>query len=325
MINVKKNARIVFSSIFFLAAAAALFFVLIWRESRKECDFEPEYAFVTMDTWCSAVLKGEEEACRSGYKRIEEVFRRVEQAADIFDADSELSRINSGTTAGARFELSPELAGLFRAAQQAYYATEGIFDPSVLPLLELYKRGHFTEAERAAAAALTGWEEAAVLDNDTLLILKDGVKFDFGGIAKGYALDLAAAECGKTAGIRSGIINAGGNITVIGVMETEVAFADPDMPESNGGRFLLSGGRACASSGDYRRGQHIIDISKGEPAFTVHGVTVIAPTATEADFWSTTLFIKPDFKLPDHITGIIPDGSGGFRTINTGEEVLLRK
>lgn len=315
----KNKVRIQISLGFFVLSTI-IWGVTMYIRNEREADFE--YGFQAMDTWCTVWLYGAEDGCRRGVREVERIFREVEDAADIFVPDSELSQINRGAEEGEVFEVSQELADLFLISGRACDETGGVFDPSVLPLLEVYRNKDATAEEIAAAGELVGFHEAVKITGSRIEILKSGVKFDFGGVAKGYALDRAMEACGKIAGVAGGVINAGGNIGVFGNVEAvEVAFADPDAPDDDGGTFKLAPGYACASSGDYRRGKHIIDPEKGTAASVLHGVTVIARRGAEADYWSTALFIRPEMELPADICGILPDGSGGFTWRNgTGTE-----
>ena len=306
----KKNLRIWISLVFFVAATIWCGINIIIRNA-KNGNFE--YGFQTMDTWCTVSLMGDKESCRRGVKIAEEAFREVERVANIFAENSELALINKNTRAGDIFEPSAVLLELFSLSGCGSQATGGKFDPTILPLLEVYRQKSFSQDDIKKAESLVGFNEAVAINDNKLLILKSGVKFDFGGIAKGYAVDRAMAACSQATGIKGGIINAGGNIGIFGDMgSVEVAFADPDAPESDGGTFDLASGMACASSGDYRRGKHIIDPATGKAACAVHGVTVIAPSGAEADLWSTALFADPTLELPENIYAIIPDGQGGF-------------
>ena len=117
---------------------------------------------------------------------------------------------------------------------------------------------------------------------------------DLGGIAKGFAVDLAAAkvELERRAG-NSGdvdiLMDLGGNLKVVsGVWRTGIRNPSGDMPS-----IVLTNGMACATSGEYERGKHIYDARTGNAVSNnLVSVTVVHPhSAMIADGLSTTLFI----------------------------------
>ena len=117
---------------------------------------------------------------------------------------------------------------------------------------------------------------------------------DLGGIAKGFAVDLAAERLGGQA-VADGtaiLLDLGGNLKVVaGEWKTGIR-----NPFGSGGvvqTLTLTNGMACATSGEYERGKHIRDGRTGVPVTNdVASVTVVHPTsAMIADGLSTTLFI----------------------------------
>ena len=274
------------------------------------------YSFPAMSTMCAVELRCENSSAAEKARRaIQENFRIISACADIFDPDSETARINASGHAGAVFELSEPLVRLFQISRRAWEYSGGVFDPSLGPVLEARRRPEATEDEMRRAAEATGFDRVASLDGNHLTLLADGVKFDFGGVAKGLAVDMAAEACADIGGVRGGIINLGGNIRLLpGSEPAEIAFVDPDAPGENGGSFLLRGGEACASSGSYRRGGHIVDPRSGAAPEHVAGVTVKAGSAAEADWLSTALFIDAGLRPPPGCGFIIPTADGKFTT-----------
>lgn len=117
------------------------------------------------------------------------------------------------------------------------------------------------------------------------------VAIDFGGIAKGWALDRAAGYLRKNQ-VYHALINIGGNILALGSKGKDawtVGLQDPRAPEAMA-RFRLNDGEAIGTSGDYqryfilnnKRYSHLIDPRSGTPAQNVMAATVIAPPSLEA-------------------------------------------
>lgn len=117
---------------------------------------------------------------------------------------------------------------------------------------------------------------------------------DLGGIAKGFAVDLAAAKValgrqGGDSGTSDILLDLGGNLKVVsGVWRTGIRNPSGDMPE-----IVLTNGMACATSGEYERGKHIYDGRTGKVVSNnLVSVTVVHPrSAMIADGLSTTLFV----------------------------------
>ncbi|MFH1542034.1 MAG: FAD:protein FMN transferase [bacterium] len=124
---------------------------------------------------------------------------------------------------------------------------------------------------------------------------------DLGGIAKGFAVDKVRALLLKR-GAKSAIIDMRSSIGVIGSDEFEIGVQHPRQPEKLLGTVTLTDGQSLSTSGDYERGKHILDPRTGRPADLCQSVTVIGPSAAEADALSTAIFVlgpKAGLKLAD--------------------------
>ncbi|MDQ6963714.1 MAG: FAD:protein FMN transferase [Mariprofundales bacterium] len=126
-------------------------------------------------------------------------------------------------------------------------------------------------------------------------------QLDFGGIAKGYAIDRGIATL-KAHNIRNAIINAGGDMRIIGShgdRAWRIGIRHPRRAEQVIATLRLAGDISVVTSGDYerfiirdgRRYHHILDPATGEPARGTMSSSVVAKSATLADGWSTALFV----------------------------------
>ena len=129
---------------------------------------------------------------------------------------------------------------------------------------------------------------------------------DLGGIAKGFAVDLAATRLlHDHAPGQALLIDLGGNLKVVSG-EWRTGIRDPFGSGGVVQTITLTNGMACATSGEYERGKHIRDGRTGIPVTNaVASVTVVHPTsAMLADGLSTTLFVlgreKGDSFMKDH-------------------------
>ncbi len=292
-----------------LAAVVVLLFVVV--RGRREPGLPAlQLVFPAMGTVAELTLYGDPELCERAGRAVREEFERVEQHFSRFRPDSELSRLNA-EAAARPFVCSEELWQLLTVAREAARVSEGAFDISATPLTELWgfsrRRAQPrlpTAEELAAARARVGLEQVEFdEENRTVRFRTPGMAFDFGGFAKGYAVDRAAEVCLRL-GVRRGLINLGGNLRALpepppGRAAYRIAIRDPERPGGVlPGRELLDS--AAATSGDYERFVeidgvrygHIMDPAAGRPASGGVAVTVFAPRALEADLWSTILYLK---------------------------------
>lgn len=243
---------------------------------------------------------------RVAQRAAEQAFRemtRVDSVFSLWKERSEISQINR-LLPGKPFLVSHMMLELICCSNQAYRDSDGAFDPTILPLAMLWKNAIQNEAIPSADEILqfkksVGWKNI-VLKRDELSFRKDGMGFDFGGIAKGYAVDRAVSVL-RRYGIRcfivaiSGDMYAGGSRLgrpwVIGirhprnegdVIESLVLRDQAVSTSADTEQFVIKGGR---------RFHHLIDPRSGWPAQGVASVTVVASRSVIADAYSTAFFI----------------------------------
>lgn len=149
-------------------------------------------------------------------------------------------------------------------------------------------------------------------------------KLDFGGIAKGYAIDRGIAVL-QAHGIKSAILDAGGDLRAIGSHNGKpwrIGIRHPRDKNKTIGWFEVHGDISIVTSGDYerfyiyhgRRYHHIMNPATGMPAMKTMSATVIASNATLADGWSTALFVAGSDGLKKiqnkGMQAVLMDGSG---------------
>jgi len=255
---------------------------------------------------------------------------RVDALLSSHNPRSEIARLNASGAAEA-VAVSDEVFALLARADTIRTATAGAFDVTVGPLVELWQFDHGgrvpEEDELASALASVGGTRLE-LDGKagTVRFLAEGMRIDLGAIGKGYAVDRAAAILGS-AGIESAIIDAGGDIRLLGSRPGKdfwrIAVRHPREPS----RFLLGldlAETAVVTSGDYERffmvGEtryhHILDPRTGHPARQCSSVTVVAPDTAGADAYATAAFVLGPEEglrylrsLPG-VEGIIVDAKG---------------
>ena len=241
---------------------------------------------------------------------VQDALEEVDAALSTYRPDSDVSRFNSSTSTDWIAVPAP-LAELVAESLRIGTLTGGAFDVTVAPLVTLWGFGRGTprevpprDADIAAAQALTGQRHLQVsLDPPALRKALPGLTLDLDAIAPGYAADLVAARL-EAAGIGRYMVEIGGEVRVHGRNREGARWRiGIERPEERGrsvGRVLHLEAMAVSTSGDYRdffesggiRYSHTLDPQSGRPV--THGlasVTVLRPTATEADGLATALSV----------------------------------
>ena len=222
-----------------------------------------------------------------------------------FIPESLISQINA--KAGREWiDIDSETEHLLSLCQEAFVFTRGVFEPTALPLIELWNWKSQspvipTDAAIDVAKSKIGWSR--VQRSPGKIFLPEGMSLDLGGIGKEYAVD-KVAELASQHGIHDILIDFGRDILALGVPPHgapawHIGLDDPNQP----GKCwvgLRAKDVAIATSGDYirrfevngRRYGHIIDIRTGYPvANGLIAVSIIAPRCTVAGMLATTVFI----------------------------------
>jgi thiamine biosynthesis lipoprotein len=219
---------------------------------------------------------------------------------------------------------------LFRKAYSFYKASDGVFDITIAPLSRLW--GFLDGDHRVPESGLIkktlgliGMDK--VRDQKTVLDLPEGMLLDWGGIAKGYGIDLAAQAL-KESGITKGFINAGGDLYCWGKNPSGTSWKiGIQHPRKEGFIGVLEiHDLGAATAGDYQRFfiedgiryHHIFNPKTGYPALGKQSVTVVGPETILCDALSTALFVSlyPETileKYPDY--GAVIVDSGGTLSI----------
>ncbi|MEZ5420353.1 MAG: FAD:protein FMN transferase [Vicinamibacterales bacterium] len=259
-----------------------------------------------MGTSMTMEVSGADAATRGD--AIEEAFAaiaEVDRLMSNYRADSELARVNR-EAAAAPIPVSAPLFSVLSAAREVSRRSGGAFDITVGPLMKLWgffrKQPHVpTAGELDAVRPLVG-DGQLILDDDarTVRFARPGVELDLGGIAKGFAVELAGGVL-RRRGL-SGYVDAGGNQyfvgSPVGKTEWQVGIEDPVIRGALLGRLSLAGG-AVSTSGGYhnyfeaggRRYGHILDPRTLQPSNRSLSVTIVARDATIADALSKPVFL----------------------------------
>lgn len=271
-------------------------------------------------------------------KEIFDELTALHATINVFDASSELSKLNA-TAHAHPFACSPRLWDILLQAEQAWQLSDHLFDATVGPLLKLWgfraKQGHFPqEQEIADAKRLVGFDQLLLnREQRTVQFPRQGMSLDFGGIAKGYALQLAITIAQRH-GLQAFVIDLGGNIYCSKVHvppldNYHIGIRNPRQHDETVATVILSG-QCIATSGNYERFRtiagkrigHIMDPRTGCPSAppqAYEGVTVITNDPTLSDVFSTTAFVGGP-EIASRLAAKIPGTSFVFVSFDAQEQ-----
>ena len=229
--------------------------------------------------------------------------RRLDSLLSIGNDSSDISRLNREKTA----VLSPDAASLLGSALDLARDTQGVFDPTVYPLVKLWgfydKDYHVpSRQELSQALDLVDYQEVS-LGEDGQASLGPGQQIDLGGIGKGFTSQ-RVTELLRDAGITSAMVSLGGNIQCLGAKPDgspwNIGIRDPFGEDVYAAVRVTD--KAVITSGGYERYfkdpdtgniyRHILDPRTGFPAEKgLSSVTVITSDGTLGDGLSTALYI----------------------------------
>jgi thiamine biosynthesis lipoprotein len=257
-----------------------------------------------MGTAISVELWSDDRAAgASAIDAVMDEMHRIDAAMSPHKPDSELSRINRDAFAGP-VSLSAEMAGLLARANEFSELSGGAFDITYAAVGHLYdyrQRIRPSEETLARARDAVGWRHLQVdAAARTVRFMREGMRIDLGGFAKGHAVDNAAAILHRR-DIRHANVSAGGDSRVIGDRRGRpwtIGIRDPRRAGEMVAVLPLED-VSISTSGDYERYfdadgvrfHHLIDPSTGRSPSSVHSVTVLAEDGLTTEALSKTVFV----------------------------------
>jgi len=234
-------------------------------------------------------------------------FRRIEELDSIlsdYRVSSDLRRLCDRAGTGP-VRVHRDLFRLLSLAQEISEKTNGAFDVTVGPLVQLWRQARCSgklpdAADIRSARALVGWRNVVVRKADGTVELKlPGMRLDLGGIAKGYACQEALKVLHRR-GLHMGMVEIGGDLALGHAPPNKKGWA-VEIPFAPRPKDRLRHLRdTCVStSGDTQqfveiggvRYSHIVDPSTGVGLTNRLGVTVIAREGWLADALSTAICV----------------------------------
>ena len=244
-----------------------------------------------------------------------DIVRRIEELEKIFShwrADSELYQFNAALTT-TPISIHPELLELLRHAEWMYKQTDGAFDPTIAPVVNLWGFGPVGKTRSTIPSAdqiqqaltLTGLDKLEILSKGMVRKRVPTLQLDFSASAKGEIIDQVCKLLDRW-GFKNYLVEIGGEIRAEGRGRKGngwiVGLEDGDALNANGMVSVPLRNYAVATSGSYRltkpnpdsnrSATHLIDPRTGRPVeHDLIAVNAFAPTARDADAWATALMI----------------------------------
>ncbi len=274
-----------------------------------------------------------------------EELRRADDLMSSSRTESVVSRINREGSSG-KVSVGEEVFQLLQDSVNISRASNGAFDITILPVVDLWRfdqGGVLPEITKIAQELANVGYEKLILDDYATSVgfATEGMGLDLGAIAKGWAVDRAMERI-VAHGVRNAIVDAGGDLRIIGARPGKdfwrIGVQHPREPGSLLVTFELRN-TAIVTSGDYERFfmtggvryHHILDPATGQPARGSQSVTVLAPTATEADACATAAFVLgPEkglafLRTRPGVRGFIVSADGALHWSDDALERMVRR
>lgn len=278
------------------------------------CNSEPMEPVQTeefgMGTIISQRVYGDDAQAAS--EQVSAMLGELEELWTINSPGGDINRLNDNAGQGY-IEVDPRTIDILIQARQISELCDGAaFDITVAPLVQAWGIG--TDHPQVVAdnlvqqlVTLVNYQEVQIdVTTNSARLTRPGQMIDLGGIAKGYAGDVAI-DIYKQNGISSAFINLGGNVAVLGSKPDgspwRVGIQNPRGAEGDIVGVVEVTDQAVVSSGDYqrffisegRRYSHILDPRTGYPADSgLMSVTIVAPSSTWADGLAKVLVLGLD-------------------------------
>jgi len=290
---------------FFRLPFTLLFFILFVYHLPSHSTNLHKYHQVSMGTVIEITLLSEdEEAARKAALQAFQEIKRIEQLMSPWIGTSDVSRLNRSVGKGWG-KVSPETFDVIQRSQKISGLSEGAFDITIAPLVQLWRMAREkgvppASEETKKLVGLVNFKNLLTRSDGEVFLKKRGMAIDLGGIAKGYAVD-RAFEILTSLGYKNLIVNAGGDLRTGGLKNHEpwsIGIQHPRSAEKVMATISVSDS-AVATSGDYekfffyqgKRYHHILNPKTGFPAEGCQSVTILSKDGMTADGLATAVFV----------------------------------
>lgn len=227
----------------------------------------------------------------------------LDSKLSMYNPSSDVSKIN----ANQKLTVSPHTIQTVRDSLRLHEITQGVFNPLIGSVTRLWKinssEGTIPSAKSLDQAVKLSDVHNLIVSDDCVFLKEKGCVLDLGGIAKGYASS-AISNFMKSKGVKSAIIDLGGNIHTVGEKpdgsEWKIGIRNPLNPYGNPSLAVKVKDKAVITSGNYERFKtiggkkfsHFFDPLTGESVMSdLLSVTVISADGALADGLATAFMI----------------------------------
>lgn len=291
-----------------------------------------QFTGLAFGTYYAITYCGEENTILA--QQVDSILNAFSAQFSVFDSTSVISRLNRGEDVA----LSPEFEYIIALSQRVSQLTNGAFDITVAPLVNLW--GFGPEAKKEVTPTMldsvkefVGYQKISV-ENHHLVRKDNRIQLNLNAIAKGYAVDILC-DWLQSLGYGHFLVDIGGEIRTVGSKCGENWKVGIQIPtDSKDGAIdadytFEMANQAIATSGNYRnyyeqdgqRYAHIIDPISGYPKKSkLLSATVIAQNCAEADAFATAFMVLGSQKWEKGMgveAYFISDENGNFKTEKT--------
>lgn len=250
-------------------------------------------------------------------QEVDAILKAVNAAMSTYIPSSEISKINSDSKANHPYSISADFNHVLRFSLKVAEKTEGVFDPTIGPLVNLWgfgpqgKRKVPSEQAVEQTKAKVGYQKIAHDEQQSkLMFTVAGMKIDLSASAKGFGVDKIAQFLDQRR-IANYMVEIGGEVRTKGLnngrpWRIAIETPDPDFSKKSIQKVLPLSGLSVATSGNYRnffmengKGySHTINYQTGKPVEGIMAsVTVVSPEGCmQADAWATALMAMGPIK-----------------------------
>jgi len=246
--------------------------------------------------------------------------KRIETLMSSWIDSSDVTRINR--SAGKEWvKVSPETMEVIKKAKEISELSEGAFDITVAPLVDLWRKAREKKTPPSVEDVkgkldLVNFRNIGIDPKGRVFLKKEGMAIDLGGIAKGHAVDKAFNVL-RSLGYNNLIVNAGGDLRIGGTKNNQpwsIGIQNPREPQKILTTIPLSD-VAVATSGDYQKFfiyqgkqyHHIVNPKNGFPTEGCQSVTIVTKDCITADGLATAIFVlgpKKGYALCQKLDGV---------------------
>lgn len=299
----------------YLRKFSFLFLAVLTLASCQQPQTKHHDTFLVFGTIVNVTLLNiDDETAEKSFRHIREDLNIMHRVWHVWEPGS-LMRTNMLLTQTEEFSAAPSVLELLHVSKKLAIQSQHLFNPAIGKLIGLwgFHSHKHPEVPPADEEILKLVKQNPTLENISINGVRvnnnnAAVKVDFGGVAKGFAIDRLLKYL-KQQGIHNALIDTGGDLKVIGKHHDrpwKIAIRDPraDPKKKNAlvASLELKDNEAAFTSGDYERYfknkenndrhlHHIIDPRTGYPATGTQSVTVLHNNAATADAAATALFI----------------------------------